>query len=354
MAGLASGPGLLGALALAAAAAAAGWMMTRWVTAALVRRGVLDRPNERSSHSRPTPRGGGLAILAVALPLAALIYWLHRPGEVAAFAVLALAAALALLSWLDDLRGLPVAVRLAAHAAAAAAVLAVMPGDLLVFQGLLPPLADRIAAGLLWVWFINLYNFMDGIDGLAGVETVTICTGLFGIVLALGEPAGTQGVALAQAALVTGAATAGFLVLNWSPARVFLGDVGAIALGYLLGWFLLTLAAWGYWAAALILPAYFLGDASITIVRRALSGAPVWQPHATHFYQRAVKRGLGHAEVARFVFAGNLMLGILAVLSTQVVSGAGDALCLVGAAGIVAVMLAWLARAGGGPAPRAD
>ncbi len=355
MSGLGATSALLGALGLALAAAGAGWMMTRWVTAALTRRQVLDHPNERSSHSAPTPRGGGIAILLVALPLIALIYRLHRPDDAAALVLIGLVAALAAVSWIDDLRGLPVAARLAAHVGAVAVALALMSPDLLVFQGLLPPLADRIAAGLLWVWFINLYNFMDGIDGIAGVETVSICAGLFLIVVALGAAAGAPGVALAQSALVTGAATAGFLALNWSPARVFMGDVGAIALGFLLGWFLLTLAAWGYWVAALILPGYYLADATITIARRALAGEAVWRPHAKHFYQRAVQRGHGHGAVARLVLGGNVCLGLLAVLSTQSATRLGDALCLAGAAAVVAVMLLWMARAGpAGPAGKGD
>ena len=235
--------------------------------------------------------------------------------------------------------------RFAAHVCAAAAALALMPRDLFVFQGVLPLVLDRIAAAIVWVWFINLYNFMDGIDGLAGAETVSICAGLFAIVAVLGGDTGSAGAALAETALVTGAATVGFLALNWHPARVFMGDVGAIALGYLLGWFLVTIAAWGYWVAAMVLPGYYLADATITIVRRALAGEAVWRPHAKHFYQRAVQRGLSHARVTRFVLAGNLFLVVLAVLSTQVMTWTGDVLCLAGAAAIVAVMLTWLAKA---------
>jgi UDP-N-acetylmuramyl pentapeptide phosphotransferase/UDP-N-acetylglucosamine-1-phosphate transferase len=345
MAALASGEGLAGALVLAVLTAAAAWVVTRWVLAYLKRRAVLDHPNERSSHSAPTPRGGGIGILAVALPLVAAVFWLHTPEATAFRVVLALTAALALVSWVDDLRGIPVALRLAAHVAAVAVTLALMPEKLLVFQGVLPLVFDRIAAALAWVWFINLYNFMDGIDGIAGVETIAIGLGLFVLLVTAGGDTGQPGFALALAALVTASAAAGFLVLNWHPARVFMGDVGAIALGYLLGWFLLTLAAWGYWSAALILPGYYLADATITIARRALAGEPVWQAHAKHFYQRAVQRGLGHARVARFVAAGNAFLALIALLSAQVVGTTGQVLCLAAAAVTVGWMLLWLARA---------
>ncbi len=344
-AALASTQGLIAAAVLLLLTAAAGWIVTRWVTAYLNHRRVLDHPNERSSHSAPTPRGGGIAILAVALPLAATVFWLHLPGMTIWLAILALTAGLALVSWLDDLGGLPVALRFAAHIASVTAALWLLPDNLLVLQGWAPLWLDRLAAGLAWVWFINLFNFMDGIDGLAGAETVAICVGLFAIVAVTGDALGTSAIAVAQASVVIAGATLGFLILNWHPARVFMGDVGAIALGYLLGWFLLLLACWGYGAAALILPAYFIADATLTLVRRLVTGAAIWRPHATHFYQRAVQRGLSHARVTRFVAAGNCCLIAIALASTQVVTRTGDILCLGGAALIVGWMLVWLARA---------
>jgi UDP-N-acetylmuramyl pentapeptide phosphotransferase/UDP-N-acetylglucosamine-1-phosphate transferase len=342
---LTSSAGMAGAGLLAVLTALASWIATRWVTRYLDRREMLDHPNERSSHSSPTPRGGGLAILAIALPLVGVIHWLHLPGVMIIPVFMGLAAGLALLPWIDDLNGLPVVLRLVAHLLAAAVMMTLMPTNLFVFQGLLPLWLDRAVAVLVWVWFINLYNFMDGIDGLAGAETIAVCIGLFTIVLIVGGPVGPGAVALAQSTLVIAAAAAGFLVLNWHPARVFMGDVGAITLGYVLGWFLLTLATWGYWVAALILPAYFLADASITITRRMLSGEPIWRPHAKHCYQRAVQRGMSHVRVVRFVSGGNCCLMVLAITSTQVTNWWGDMLCLTGAATIVAWMLFWLTRA---------
>lgn len=337
--------GLAVAVILAALTATASWLATRRVLDWLHRRQVLDHPNERSSHSAPTPRGGGIAILVVVLPLLAGVFWLYRPGAPEPLAVIGLTAVLAVLSWLDDLRGLPVVLRFGAHIAAVAGALALMPDTLLVFQGLLPLAADRIVAALAWVWFINLYNFMDGIDGLAGVETISIGGGLFALLATVGAATGSAGAALALAGLLTAAAAAGFLIFNWSPARVFMGDVGSIAIGYLLGWFLLTLAAWGYWTAALILPAYYLADATLTLVRRALAGEPVWQAHKKHFYQRAVSRGLSHGRVARFIAAGNLFLALIALLSAQTVGWPGRLLCLAAAAVTVVWMLLWLGRA---------
>lgn len=334
--------------AFALGTAASSWMVTRWATAFLRRRAVLARPNARSSHSEPTPTGGGAAVLAVALPLMALVLWLSGAADAAAWALLAGAAALAVISGVDDVRGLPVALRLAAHAAAVAGVLALIPDRFLVFQGALPPFLDRAAAALAWVWFVNLFNFMDGIDGIAGVETIAIGGGIFAIALVIGGRGGISAQVVGLEALILAAAAAGFLALNWHPARVFLGDVGSVPLGFLLGGLLIAVATWGYWQAAIILPAYYLADATLTIALRAARGAPVWRAHAEHFYQRAVRRGLGHGRVARFVAAGNALLVALALASIEVLTPAGDALCLGGAAAIVAFMLFWLAR--GGPA----
>ncbi|MDX1485150.1 MAG: glycosyltransferase family 4 protein [Alphaproteobacteria bacterium] len=330
---------------LCLATAACSWMVTRWVTALLIRREILDRPNHRSSHGTPTPRGGGIGVLAVALPLMGVIAWLYQPADTVTWAALGAAGILALVSWADDVRGVPVMLRLGAHIACVVLVLALVPEAFTLFQGALPLVLDRLIAALLWVWFLNLYNFMDGIDGLAGVETAAIGAGIFAATALIGAQGGGPAMVLGLSGLVLGAAALGFLALNWHPARVFLGDVGSVPLGYLTGWLLLTLAMWGYWVAALILPAYYLADSGLTIAARALRGEKLWQAHASHFYQRAVQRGWSHGRVARFVAGGDIALMALALFSTQVVTPAGDLLCLAGAAAIVALMLLWLARA---------
>ena len=223
--------------------------------------------------------------------------------------VLAAAAALAALSWRDDRHGLAVTLRLGAHGLAVLAGLASVHG--LVFQGALPPLLDRAAAAVLWLWFVELYNFMDGIDGIAGIET-TMLGG--GIALVLGA-AGQAGDGTAALALAAAAAGLGFLRWNWHPARIFLGDVGSVPLGYLLGWLLLLVAAKGLWAPALILPLYYLADASITLARRILRRALFWQAHREHFYQRALGRDGDHAAVARMVLLCDAALVALALLA---------------------------------------
>ncbi|HEX3536888.1 MAG TPA: glycosyltransferase family 4 protein [Stellaceae bacterium] len=296
----------------------------------LLRQRVLDRPNERSSHTVPTPRGGGIAVTGTVL----LIWlWLTISGRLQPILLLVPAAALvlAIVSWLDDLRGLSPVARLVTQLAAVGLGMGALPSHA-VFQGWLPPVLDDAAVALVWLWFVNLFNFMDGIDGIAGAETATV-----GLGLVLIAPAPET--ALLAAAIV--GAAIGFLVWNWAPARIFLGDVGSVPLGFLLGFLLLDAAARGAWLPALILPAYFLADATLTLLRRLSRRERVWEAHREHFYQQAVQAGLGHAAVvSRVILADALLIGC-AWAATQ---GWGFA-ALAAAAVIVIVLLADLARA---------
>jgi len=293
-------------------------------------RAILDHPNERSSHARPTPKGAGLVVV----PIVA-VAWLWTGWATASHVVPVVGCALALaaLSWADDLRSLNPLLRLAGQAIAVATVLVAAPPPGLVFAGLLPGWLDLAATGLLWLWFTNLFNFMDGIDGIAGVETAALGLGSALVAVMAGLPPSflLYGIALACAAL-------GFLKWNWQPAKVFLGDVGSVPLGFLLGWLLIGLAAAGQWAAALILPLYYLADATVTLLRRGLRGERVWQAHHEHFYQLAVARGLGHAQVVGHVLWVNVVLVVLAVMA----AGGLPEVALSGALVVVAWLLFFL------------
>lgn len=315
--------------------------MTAAVLRQLRRRAILDMPNHRSSHAVPTPRGGGLGVIAALLSAwTALTAWggiagvLSMTEALTLGLVIALAGLLAGLSWIDDLHSLSARLRLGVQAGCVVLVLALLPADLTITQGLLPLWADRVAAALVWLWFINLYNFLDGIDGLAGSETACLGLGLALLAVLGAAPAGTG-----PFALVVAGAGAGFLALNWQPARVFLGDVGSIALGFVLGWLLLLLAVSGAWAAALILPAYYWADATWTLLCRIRRRARIWQAHREHAYQRAVQNGMSHAAAVRRILALNLGLAALAVISTTHPWPALAAAC----AG-TAAFLPWLAR----------
>jgi UDP-N-acetylmuramyl pentapeptide phosphotransferase/UDP-N-acetylglucosamine-1-phosphate transferase len=306
----------------------------------LHRREILDHPNERSSHHLPTPRGGGLALTP-----ALLLAWAFvavTAGPLAGWIWVMLAGGLVLLlaSWLDDRHTLPPGPRLLAHAVVAGGALVMLPDAVTVFHGALPLWADRVLAGLGWVWFINLFNFMDGIDGISGVETASIGTGIVVVVVVEGTA-----LAIVPLALACTAAAVGFLVWNWHPARIFLGDSGSVPLGFLLGGLLIQLACAGELAAAVILPAYYLADATITLLWRLKDGEKIWQPHRRHFYQRAVQGGRRHDQVAWAVLVANLLLIGAAMLSvTHATAGLAAAGLMV--AGLLALLQHWSRGAG--------
>lgn len=296
---------LLGLLVFAASWAGT-WAMTRW----LQRRLILDHPVARSSHDRPVPKGSGAAVVAALL---ACWLWLGVSGTAPPETLLicCLGFALAALSWLNDVTHLPAALRLAVHLLIAFIGLQTLPDRGYIFQGLLSVHADEIATVLLWTWFLNLFNFMDGIDGITTVETITIGCGLAFVAALTGVASG--GYLALVATLV--AAALGFLPWNWHPARVFLGDVGSVPLGFVTGWLLLLLAGRGYWAPALLLPLYYLADATLTLGRRLLRREPVWQAHRTHFYQRALGHDRNHAVVTLWILAFDVGLVASAVIA---------------------------------------
>lgn len=310
-------------IGLALAAFALTVVATRRVLAYLRQKQILDLPNERSSHTLPTPRGGGLATT----PVLALALLMQADFRLLGFGALALLA----ISWIDDRKGLPPGPRFAVHGLAVLGLLLLLPGDALVFQGMLPLWADRLVALLGWLWFVNLYNFMDGIDGITGVETLSL-----GLGIAL-----VGGAFLTAPALVVAAVAAAFLVFNWHPAKLFLGDSGSVPFGYVLGGLLVMLAIEGQLAAALILPAYYLADATITISRRALAGEKIWQPHRKHFYQRAVQGGKRHDQVSLAIALGNALLVGCAWLAASGQVLVGAVLAVVVVAGLLTVLWKW-------------
>ena len=237
----------------------------------IARRVLIDRPNERSLHTRPTPRVGGVGLLLGAIPVA---MWM---GGAQLNTMLACAIALAIVSLADDYRSLPVVLRLAAHlAAAAVAVIELGQGA-----------AISVLVAFAIAWMTNLFNFMDGADGLAGGMAVI---GFSAYALAA-HWAGEPGLALASLAIAS--ASAGFLAQNFPPARVFLGDAGAIPLGFLAGAFGFAGYASGAWPAWFPVLAFapFVVDASVTLLRRIMRGERVWRAHRGHYYQRLVLSG---------------------------------------------------------------
>ncbi len=284
---------------------------TPYVRRRLLAKGVLDQPNERSSHALPTPRGGGIAVVA-GLVLAG--GWLVFRGAAPTGTLYMIIAVLVLgsVSWRDDIKNLSAQIRLGAQIVVVASMIAIEPS---LIRDALPFLPSWLAVpvgALAWLWFINLFNFMDGIDGISGIEAISVAGGVALLCMIGQAPIDVFG-----PALMIGAAALGFLAWNWHPAKIFLGDVGSVPLGFALGWLLFELARAGQWPAALILPGYYIADATITLLRRLIRGEKVWEAHKSHFYQRAHQRGLSHDQIATHVLYANMGLIGLAVFAAM-------------------------------------
>lgn len=268
---------------------------------------LADHPNPRSLHALPTPRIGGLGILVATLPFA----WLYAAGPLAV--TLACAFGLALVSLADDLRSLPISIRLGAHAGAAA-VAVISLGGWPDAAGAWAWLACG-AAIVAIVWATNLFNFMDGADGLAGGMAVV---GFAAYALAA-YAAGQVGLALVTAALAS--ASAGFVPHNFPSARAFLGDAGSIPLGFLAAALGLHGVASGAWPLAFPLLVFspFVVDATVTLLRRIARREPFWRAHRSHYYQRLALSGWTRRRLALTAWA----LMIASASSALVLPAAG-------------------------------
>jgi UDP-N-acetylmuramyl pentapeptide phosphotransferase/UDP-N-acetylglucosamine-1-phosphate transferase len=300
---------MLGLVLIAAAALSAGLIVALrpWFA-----RYALARVNERSSHREPTPQGGGIAVIAATLASLWLGVFLSGPGLAADGQLLALtvtSAVLALVGAIDDTRGIGAAPRLAVQVLTVGVLIAALPAEFRVIPWL-PWTLERALFLVGGVWFVNLVNFMDGLDWMAVAEVVpvTAAVALLGFI-------GSSPPSAVLVALALLGATVGVAPFNRPVARLFLGDVGSLPIGLLLGWTLLMLAGRGHLVAALLLPLYYLADATLTLFRRIARREAVWQAHRTHFYQRATDGGFSVQEIVVRVFVLNLALAGLALVS---------------------------------------
>jgi UDP-N-acetylmuramyl pentapeptide phosphotransferase/UDP-N-acetylglucosamine-1-phosphate transferase len=307
-----------------------------WVSMPLLQRYALARPNARSSHRIPTPQGAGIAVIAATLLVSSL--WIMWMGTAIPLVLIGATVLIALVGFADDIKSLPVLVRLVLQAAAVGIVVFTTPETLRIVPSL--PLAlERSLILLAGVWFVNLVNFMDGLDLMTVSEVVPITAALvlLGWLGDLPWPAALIAAALCGAML-------GFAPFNRHVAKVFLGDVGSLPIGLLLGWCLLELAWHQHLAAALLLPAYYLTDSTVTLFRRIARREPFWAAHRSHFYQRATDNGFTVSRVTGEVFALNVLLALLAVVTIRVDSVAVTILALLAGAAAVGFVLLRFSR----------
>ncbi|TFW61193.1 glycosyltransferase family 4 protein [Bradyrhizobium sp. MOS001] len=312
---------------LAAAIAALISALIIWTSRSLLQRYALARPNARSSHRIPTPQGAGIAVIAATLLVASA--WAAWANIAIPPVLVAATVAIALVGFADDIKSLPVTVRLVLQAAAVGAVVFTSPETARIVPAL--PLAlERSLLLFAGVWFVNLVNFMDGLDLMTVAEVVPVTAAL----LLLGWLGELSWPAVLIATTLCGAML-GFAPFNRPVAKVFLGDVGSLPIGLLLGWCLLELAWHGQPAAALLLAAYYLADSTITLFRRIVRREQFWSAHRTHFYQRATDNGFTVPRVIGEVLALNLVLAVLAIVTVHAGSTAITLLALL--AGTIAI-----------------
>jgi UDP-N-acetylmuramyl pentapeptide phosphotransferase/UDP-N-acetylglucosamine-1-phosphate transferase len=320
--------------ALVALAAALGTALLTWAVHPLLVRYALARPNARSSHKTPTPQGAGIAVVAVTLAVAAFAILTTNNAEThLVFMTFGATILLAIVGMVDDLRTVPVVPRLLMQAAAVGVVVAALPDSTRAIP-MLPLQVERALVFVAGLWLVNLVNFMDGIDWIMVAEVVPIAAALV-----LAGVAGEVSPRVGILAAALGGAMIGFAPFNKPVAKVFLGDVGSLPIGLLLGWCLLALAWHGHLAAALLLPLYFLMDATVTLLQRLWRREAFWDAHRSHFYQRATDNGFTVPRIVGEIFALNVVLAALAGISLAINTAGADAGILALGIGATAFLL---------------
>ncbi len=335
---------------------AATCLAVAFATAQFIRRraaalGLVAEVNARSSHNIPTPSGGVIGIVLAASLAGLFLAWSY-PFDI--LPVLLAGVLIAVLGYWDDRQPIPAKWRLGAHIVVTGAVASLVPLDVIAAQIGLPlpePVlfVALVLAGALW---INLYNFMDGIDGLAASEAIFLLLAALGLAWSATPEILAQGMFWWMAWLA--AACLGFLLLNWAPAKIFMGDAGSTYLGLMLFFFALATTTSGWLSPPqwLILAALFLTDSLTTLVRRALRREKVWQAHKRHAYQNLQRRLGSHAKATLVYLGLNLVLLLPLAARAGVIPAYGWAFA--GLAYAILIPAAIVAGAGAPLEPEAD
>ena len=268
--------------------------------------GFVDIPNQRSSHKYPVALGGGIIIIPIIILIS--IYM----GINFDYAIYMTLAFLFLISIIDDISNINAIIRLFFHLFS----VFIFVNNYLVSRviEIFPNLDDNaiislyVFSVLAITWFINGFNFMDGIDGITAIQVIYIM-----ISLAVIEILFTT-YDIDQYLIILGVMIS-FLFFNWQPAKIFLGDSGSIPLGFLIIYLLIEISLKGFWVAAIILPLYYILDTTTTLFLRLIKRKKVWKSHKEHFYQIVIKSGKSHASMCFYIFLISMGLFLLSILS---------------------------------------
>jgi len=283
------------------------FFLIKWLN----KKNILDIPDERTNHSVPTPRGGGIAVISTILLFLIIASFYHEGLFAKIMPIIIGATILSILSWIDDKRGLSPLIRFSTQIITISIITLFFMDKALFNNDYIPYFIMVVFVIILWTWFLNLFNFMDGINGITSVETISICVGIVAIVSIKNLDSHFAFISALCASSILG-----FLFWNWGNAKIFLGDVGSISMGFILGWLMLEIASKGYWSPMIILSLYYLFDSTYTITKRLLKKEKIWLPHSQHFYQKAVRSGKSHANVTTAILITNIALIILAIVTS--------------------------------------
>ncbi|PPR79481.1 MAG: putative undecaprenyl-phosphate N-acetylglucosaminyl 1-phosphate transferase [Alphaproteobacteria bacterium MarineAlpha2_Bin1] len=281
---------------------------------------IFDEPNLRSSHSKATPIGAGIVIIFIIL-LYIFLYTLfkfliYNDFNVSNLFIFIIVFTLAYISWKDDLNRVSRIFRIFFHILAATIGINCLSDPGLVFQGILPTSLDILLTIILWVWIINLTNFMDGIDGITGAGSIFTFFGSLIIFLIIGQSLEfSNNSFITTFLLIITFSLLGFLFWNWYPAKIFLGDVGSIPIGFLIGWIIFELAIIELWHVSFLLPMYYFFDSTLTLLNRIIRKEKIFDPHRNHFYQK-ISQIYKHSRVVIYISLLNTSLVILSILGT--------------------------------------
>ncbi len=292
------------------------FILTRALVTIMPKFGIVDVPNYRRAHSEITPRGGGLAfviIFSISLPLFEYIIF---GNVINAFNILQIFIPISIISFLDDISHIHVGPRLLVHMICSILAIKWLVHPNTILHCEICTNLDLIIGGLALLAFLNVYNFLDGIDGITVSESIHLsCTIL--LLCALRYNIIPNADMIIMIATIILGWSFGFIYFNWQPAKIFLGDIGSISIGFLLGICLLIIATASVklFLACAIAALYYIADGGITILIRLVKGEKIWQLHLQHFFQKAVRRGKSHKEVVLQIAKCNILLMLFSVHS---------------------------------------
>ncbi|MFP3018440.1 MAG: UDP-phosphate alpha-N-acetylglucosaminyltransferase [Candidatus Tisiphia sp.] len=278
--------------------------------------GVVDIPDPRRVHSRITPRGGGLAIVIVVIIALIAYEYFSTKTLINSIKIVPLLLIISTISFLDDLISIPIFVRLIFHIICSTIAIFLFLSPVVLFHHELPLYIDFVLSIIGLIVFLNIYNFLDGIDGISGAESIHLSITIL-ILCYLKSDIIININFIIVLNIIILACSIGFLIFNWHPAKIFLGDVGSISLGFLLGLCLLLISASSVhlFVASSIASLYYLADGGLTILIRLINKEKIWQPHLKHFFQKAVRNGKSHKEVVSRIIICNILLMVLSIIS---------------------------------------